>query len=373
MFIFGRINNLLGMGGGSLNPKKKFFLGSPGAGSGVNNRIVFDNGIDLTGDFTVSFYGMLADQENTDPARSGICGNKDDYGALGTGGRISFYNGHSLNINANSAPAYSTFTYTGNLEDTASEIVIVRSGSTITLYKNNTSIGTTTLSGTLSNINMVMGNPANSSWTGFCGMATTIRIYTKALNSAERLINQNGGHVADSCELWYDGTHNGDTVIDKSGNGRHGTVSNHDSNTFFQSSKTLSNLVSNGGFSAFTAGDLDYWDDQPAHGTDPANYIEENLGRVRFVSDGGSTVVGIRRTGALEIGKKYKALLYIGGNTSGGCYIYNNTGNTSQNYNSTTGWKVWDFTATSTYAAVYRVSGAPAEDLIISNIQYLLR
>lgn len=42
MFIFGWINNLLGIGGGgSLNPKKRFFLGQLGAGSGANNSIDF--------------------------------------------------------------------------------------------------------------------------------------------------------------------------------------------------------------------------------------------------------------------------------------------------------------------------------------------
>ena len=345
----------------------RFFLGQSGAGSGANNRIVFDNGITLTGAFTVSFYGYLNDQENITSGRSGICGNKDHYGAGTGGGRISFYSGHTISLNVNSA-GYITFTHTGNLEDTPSEIVITRDASNnLTIYQNNISIGTSTLAGTFSDINMVMGNPADSSWFGFSGGMTRFRIYSRALSSEERLINQNGGHVADGCELYYDGTHNGDMVIDKSGNGRHGTVSLHDSATFYQTAKSLTNIVPNGGFNNVTANDFASWTELPSLGTDPNNYVEESLKRLRIVTAAGSTVTtGLTQT-TLTVGKKYKAILYIDTITSGGVYLYNNSGNVSPNY-TTVGVKVWEFTATATALACYRLSGGDAEDVIVSNI-----
>lgn len=348
-----------------------FFLGEAGAGSGSNNHIDFDgNDIVLTGEFTVSFWGYITDQEGT-VGRGGICGNQLNYGAGATGGRMSWYSSHSIYFNENSA-SYITFAHTANFEDTFSFIELKRNAANlITIYKNGTSVGSGTLAGTF-HINRVMGNPNDSSWTGYNGGMYNFKIYSRELTAGESTTNQNLGHVSTDCELWYKMNEtSGTTVTDYSGNGRHGTLENHTAATFFQTVANTTNIVTNGGFNDVTLNDFGWWQETPTG--DPLNYVENSTGRVRIITEvGGTTTTGIRGVGALTIGKRYRAILSIATVTSGGCYMYNGSSTLSPSY-TTAGLKVWDFVAEATLCAVYRISGGAAEDVIIDNIQVFER
>ncbi|MCP5375187.1 MAG: hypothetical protein H6743_03725 [Rickettsiaceae bacterium] len=365
------IGNLIGANKGARDVS--FFLGSPGSSSGSHNHIDWSgNDIVLTGEFTVSFNGFLVDQNSNPQSWSGICGNQSSY----SDGRFSFYT-NVLRID--SASSNSTISTSAlNLEDTSQEITITRNSSNlITLYLDGVASGTATVAGNIT-VNRVMGNPDNSSYFGYCGGMRQHRIWSKELSEAERTTILNGGHVSDSCELWYKmNEKSGTTVTDYSGNGRHGTLANAGVN-FFQTVKSTTNLLTNGGFTVWTGTpDNEIPDGFGRGGTysTGVRYLEDSSGKCRiFTSDGG--LMGVNKT-LLQPYVNYKVMVYIPTVTSGGLYIYGGaSGDNASSSFTTTGWHIFNFTGVAggtTTLGLYRSYTGGANDVIASNIQLMTR